>query len=227
MSRNAKRRTKKYRPKEVLNPALLYDVIKPQLSTTDLDDLEMHALIALKRIENGNGTDEDIATIATVIDHAFVAAAAFEEKYDLRLLCYLALAATMAAKGAMSKREVPDECLIRIMREAVKLNRTLSEHCKRSELVEISRTARKYYASIRTNPQDAFIVSPTDEDSSKDLQALEGYIGVTFINGKVRTGYLKFEEDRGKWVWKMPHEDMQAVISEPIFVLFVRKEKHK
>ena len=231
MSKDKKRRKKAYRPKAVKRPAIIYDVIaSPTVPEKDLDELEMHVLIALRQIEEGKGTLEDIATVATVIDHAFVAAAAFDEKSEIRLLCLLATAATMAAKGEMSQGRTPSPCLTRIMHEAIRMNRTLSGCCKRSELVEIARTACRHYADIRVNPKAAFIIEPADKgqaDGETDLKELEGCIGVTFINGRCRAGYLSFDSERKAWLWKMPQEDMQAVIREPIFVLFAEEDPTK
>lgn len=229
MKKDKKRRKKTYRPREVQRPSIIYDVIaSPALPDSALDDLEMRALIALKQIEDGKGTVEDVATVATVIDHAFVAAAAFEQKHEIRMLCLLATAATMASKGEMTKGIKPAECLIRIMREAIRLNRTLAGSCKRSELVEIARTAYRHYEDIRVNPKAAFIIEPDpekDNEGDTDLKALEDCIGVTFINGKCRSGYLSFDRERKAWLWKMPKEGMQAVIREPIFVLFVEDDR--
>ena len=225
MKKDKKRRKKTYRPREVQRPSIIYDVIaSPALPDSALDDLEMRALIALKQIEDGKGTVEDIATVATVIDHAFVAAAAFEQKHEIRMLCLLATAATMAAKGEMSQGRTPSPCLTRIMHEAIRMNRTLAGCCKRSELVEIARTACRHYADIRVNPRAAFIIEPADKgqtDGETDLKELENCIGVTFINGRCRAGYLSFDSERKAWLWKMPTEGMQAVITEPIFVIFV------
>lgn len=228
MSKEKKRRKKAYRPKAVKRPAIIYDVIaSPTVPEKDLDELEMHVLIALRQIEEGKGTLEDIATVATVIDHAFVAAAAFEQKHEIRMLCLLATAATMASKGEMTKGIRPANCLIRIMREAIRLNRTIAGSCKRSELVEIARTAYRHYEDIRVNPKAAFIIEPDpekDNEGDTDLKALENCIGVTFINNRCRSGYLSFDRERSKWLWKMPLEGMQAVITEPIFVLFVEDQ---
>ena len=223
-----KKRTKKYRPREVKNPPLIYDVIaSPEVAKRDLDDLETYALMAARRLEDGKGTDEDIATLAVVIDHAFVAAAAFNEKYDLRLLCLLATAALMAAKGDMKLGKTPHPCLVRIIREAVRLHRELMNHMKRSELVSVGRTANKHYKDIRVNPKSAFILDP-DSSGGEDLKKyLINCVGITFVNGACRTGYLSYDESRDAWLWVMPKQEMQAVIKEPIFVLFVEDTGHE
>ena len=225
MSKQKKPRSKRYRPKVVRRSPILYDVISsPTKLDKDLTDLEMYALIALNQIEDGKGTEKQIATVATVIDQAYVAAAAFEQKDEIRMLCLLATGAWMAALSEINKGRKPHPCITRVIREAIRLNRELSDQCKRSELVEIQRTAERHYREIRVNPRDAFIIEPDSKDGEEELKdQLENCIGITFINNRCRSGYLSFDRERSKWLWKMPLEGMQAVITEPIFVLFVEE----
>lgn len=216
----AKPRKKKYRPKTARTPAILFDVIVPPMEKEERERLELSALSALKQIELGKGTADNFATAATVVDNLFILAAVFKEKADLQLLALLATGALMGAKGSIADGKIPELCMIKIVREAIRVQQILVQNCSRSELVASARVSYEHYRDIRGNPKAAYIIDP-NQQSNDDIETLEDCIGITFINGKARSGYLHFDHERSAWLWKMPKEDMQAVITEPIFVIFV------
>ena len=219
----AKPRKKKYRPKPARTPAILFDVIAPTIERDELERLEICALSAVKQIELGEGTAENFATVATFVDNLFVLAAVFKEKSELQLLALLATGALIGSKGSTKEGSVPDPCMVRIIREAIRVQQILVKNSRRSELVASARVSYEHYKDIRVNPRAAYIVDP-NKQSDMDIKTLEGCIGITFINSACRTGYLSFDSERNVWLWKMPTEDMQAVITEPIFVLFVEDQ---
>lgn len=220
MSKAKKRRTKKYQPREVSTAPLVYSVIEPPIGSTDLDHLEIHALSSLRQIEAGKGTPRDIRVVATVIDHMYVLSAAFNEKDEIRTLCRLAHTAAGAAAAKVSQGKVPQPCITHVLREGVRLYRELASRAERKELVEVGRVAYRHFKEFRKISDIAFVLEPQDENTSEDLTPFSGK-WLTLINGKVRTGYPRYDAGRDKWVWQMPEEQMQAVINEPIFVSYI------
>ena len=230
----AKKRNKKYRAKPCHVLDRLYDYA-PEITDSEFAVLDDVIQTSLNLIRLGTWNRECYMNAHSAIRYYWTAAGLFQESEDHRLLALLA-AAAIAVLDAQSQDlqagvvEESDEtkaimaACMRIIEAGIEEYRGMIRMMKRSELVAMERRSQGFSllkAIKKVALGGAFVIQPGgDNESPKAL----GRFGITFINGKPRTGFLRRDEDN-RPVWVMPKEDMFAVVREPTLICLMDKER--
>lgn len=214
----AKKRIKKYRPKPVRTPTVLFNVW-PELSKGQRAELDVHPLTHIDAIRRGEGTVESAWEVQGALRHAWILSQGFEEQDTMRMAFLLAFASLNAIAKMLERGEGDEipEPLYDPIYLAMDYFQVMKDSLNRVELIKSMRATIDSGCIYCIADRAAFYVSPEDDDWHKLL----GRRGCAVLNGKVRSGYLNVNaEMNNRLEWISPTEDFLKVpIHRPFVVL--------
>lgn len=214
----AKKRIKKYRPKPVRTPTVLFNVW-PELSKGQRAELDVHPLTHIDAIRRGEGTVESAWEVQGALRHAWILSQGFEEQDTMRMAFLLAFASLNAIAKMLERGEGDEipEPLYDPIYLAMDYFQVMKDSLNRVELIKSMRATIDSGCIYCIADRAAFYVSPEDDDWHKLL----GRRGCAVLNGKVRSGYLNVNKEMdNRLEWISPTEDFLKVpIHRPFVVL--------
>lgn len=214
----AKKRIKKYRPKPVRTPTVLFNVW-PELSKGQRAELDVHPLTHIDAIRRGEGTVESAWEVQGALRHAWILSQGFEEQDTMRMSFLLAFASLNAIAKMLERGEGDEipEPLYDPIYLAMDYFQVMKDSLNRVELIKSMRATIDSGCIYCIADRAAFYVSPEDDDWHKLL----GRRGCAVLNGKVRSGYLNVNAEMdNRLEWISPTEDFLKVpIHRPFVVL--------
>lgn len=214
----AKKRNKKYHPKEVRTPTFLYRVW-PELTPGQRAELDLIPFTHLDALGKGEGTVQSAVEVMASLRHAWVLSRGFEEKYDMRMAFLLGFAAINGIKDCLDEGNTNiSEHQLAPIRIALEYLQEMKDSLTRWELLSSVRATIVAGSLFDANAHSAFYVVPEDKDWDKFL----GKRGCVALNGKVRSGYLQVNENMGgRLEWVSPTEDWLTIPIDHPFVLLL------
>ena len=211
----AKKRVKKYCPKPVRTPSVLFKVW-PELSEGQRAQLDVHPLTHLDAIRRGEGNEESAWEVQAALRHAWILSQGFEEQNTMRMAFLLAFA-SLNAIGRMIQRndEIPEPIYDPIYL-AMDYFQEMKDSLNRVELIKSMRATEDSGRIYCIAERAGWYVSPEDDDWKKLL----GRRGCAVLNGKVRSGYLNVNKEMGdRLEWVSPTEEVTIPIHRPFVLL--------
>ena len=223
-----KKRTKKYHPREIRLHPKLWDVMAPKLTDNDVEAIYECAARALDFCQLGTTAVEPYGSVRSAIRECFVLAGAYENKYDLKMLCALADAgvllawAAVAGKTVKGKGKFVDEhspefraAALAPAQAVIDALSDMHRASPRSELVRAQRAALG--KRVLDFIEEAGVIQ--DDGARKKPGGLPyGTRGLAWVHGACRSGYLDWD---GRLVWRMPQTDSQVPLKEPTLIFMV------
>lgn len=222
MKRVKKRVGKKpFKHRSVAASALLYRVL-PELDNGMLNNIELWARVPLDAIKRGNGTEDNVSNVQTVLTFGFVLAAAFENKTEIQMLIQLAQAGIGGACRRIRNGEA-DEIwpeLFEPVDAAVGVISEMQRSVEREVLVRCIDAIKLHRFSLKVHPKAAFLVPPGEREKRFMKRP-----GIAYVNGKARSGYLQKNDAMERIEWVSPNEDLQIPINKKTMIVFAEPLK--
>lgn len=211
-----KKRNKKYRPKRVHAPSIIYALTLGELTEEERARADIHPYVHLDILRRGEGEKEDAWHVQSALRHAWVLSQGFEEKRDMRLTFLLAFAALNCMAQLKRLGEPLPAALFEPVDMALEYLKQMKDSCNRSELLK-SMWALEASGHIFDIPTGAgFLVDPINDD---DFDKVLGRRGYAVINHKTRCGWVERNEAMNRWEWHCIYEDVVVPITKPFVLL--------
>lgn len=211
-----KKRTKKYRPKRVHAPSIVYALTLGELTDEERARADIHPYVHLDILRRGEGEKEDAWHVQSALRHAWVLSQGFEEKRDMRLTFLLAFASLNCMAQLKRLGEPLPDALFEPVDMALEYLKQMKDSCNRSELLK-SMWVTQASGHIYDIPTGAgFLVDPVNNDDFDKVQDRRGY---AVINHKTRRGWIERNEAMARWEWHCIDEDVVVPITKPFVLL--------
>lgn len=213
-----KKRTKKYRPKPVRTPVVLYGSLLPELSKEERASVDLYPLTHLQSLRDGTGTETSVWEVQVALRHAWIMSQGFEEQSKMRMLFLLAFA-SLNAMGQLVRR---GEDLIPALFEPVDLAmeyfQQMKDSLNRVELIKSMRATADSGRIFCIAERAGWLVEP---DEPTEWKKLLNRRGCAVLNGLARSGYLQVNENmNNRLEWVSPTEDWLTIpITKPFVLL--------
>lgn len=212
---------KPFKHRRVAAGAYLYRVL-PELDDAMLGNIELWARVPLDAIKRGEGTEENVSNVQTALTFGFVLAAAFENKTEIQMLIQLAEAGIGGACRCIRNGE-PEGIwreLFEPVDAALGVISDMQRTVEREVLVRCIDVIKVHNFSLRVNPKSAFLI-PADERAKRFMNR----VGLAYINGKARSGYLQKNDTMNRIEWVSPNEGLQIPITKYTLIVFAEPLK--
>ena len=212
----AKKRIKKYKPKPVRTPVVLFKVW-PELSEGQRAELDVHPLSHIDAIRRGEGNEESAWEVQCALRHAWILSQGFEEQSTMRMAFLLAFASLNAIARMLERGDEIPEPIFDPVYLALDYFQEMKDSLNRVELIKSMRATADSGRIYCIADRAGWYVSPEDDDWKKLLNRR----GCAVLNGKVRSGYLQTNENMGgRLEWVSPTEDWLTIpITRPFVLL--------
>lgn len=214
----AKKRNKKYKPKQVRTPVVLFNAW-PELTKGQRAELDVFPVVHIDALRRGEGTPESVEEVQLAFRHAWILSQAFEEKATMRMSFLIAFASlnAIAKMFLRGEKDIP-EPLFDAVYLALDYFQEMKDSLTRVELIKSMRATADSGCIYSIADRAAFYVTPEDNDWHKLLKRR----GCAVLNGKARSGYLQTNERMGgRLEWISPTEDWLTIPIHRPFVLLL------
>lgn len=211
----SKKPRKPHRRKACRPPAMLYRAYG-ELTDDNRRDLMLTYRAPVDAVLRGD--DVQIGSWMhgrTALCVAYELALAFERESEIRLATLLGVAGydlcvRAATAGARPAREIvePCRCAFEILDEMM-LSATREDLARALYRADDRRT-------LSYDPKAVSVVIAEDRDTWKHI---EEWRAMAFVHGRPTIGYLEWSDERAALLWKMPREDSQIVVTDPMLVI--------
>ena len=96
----------------------------------------------------------------------------------------------------------------------------MQRNVEREVLVRCIDAIKVHNFSLRVNPKSAFLI-PADERAKRFMNR----VGLAYINGKARSGYLQKNDTMNRIEWVSPNEGLQIPITKYTLIVFAEPLK--
>lgn len=226
-----RRRTKKYRPREVSPSPIVAEVTLGEITEEEIQTLHECATRAVDLLQLGTHEIKAFADVEITLRNLWIYAQRFEEEDDIRMLVVMARGAmlfiyyntigreTWFGKTTSKHTELTPEALkvcCQPIQACVDLYFDLARQAeRRAELVACQAAAKKLRIGF-----DAHVYLT---DGTEYADSMLNRRGVAYVHGRCASGFFK-KDSLGRLVWRMPLTDSQAVIDKATLAYLVDAE---
>ncbi|MGN1149460.1 MAG: hypothetical protein ACI4SY_02000 [Sutterella sp.] len=212
-----KKRTKKYRPKPVRVPSIVYRA--NPITAEQRADCDLFTFVKFDALRRGEGTVEDCSEIQRALYHAWILTRGSKETWEMRMLFTLAFACLNAVSKCLQHGLPIPECVYEPVQMALDVFQDMKDSLDRKEMVDSLRAlsdSKEIFYCIAENA--GFVVGPNKAATEKVLERR----GCGIINHKLRSGFLRRNSNMGNRLeWISPTEDWLTVPVTHQFVLLL------
>lgn len=220
MSKPKKKRTKRYRPRDVFTPAIIHDFVKGD-RLTEIEFVMLDALMgaALDKVHLMSLDIKSFRIVDTCCQHVYVLAGLFDGTADNQRLAIYARCALQALWSDVNKPEEERiiakrldflRVLVRVLEHLQNVLKTMYAECSHVELAKME-------AWLDNIPPLHFAGGWMVDPDDGEAPGIIGNHGTTFLHGCAVTGSLLIVDGSLFWATE---EDTLIRITEPIFIVF-------